>query len=83
MIYNTIIRLYEEVIYMATETIQVEGMSCDHCKHAVETALTELDGVSTADVSLEAGNVKVDFDDDKVTMPQMKDAIEDQGYDVK
>ena len=49
MIYNTIIRLYEEVIYMATETIQVEGMSCDHCKHAVETALTELDGVSTAD----------------------------------
>ena len=83
MIYNTIIRLYEEVIYMATETIQVEGMSCDHCKNAVETALTELDGVSTADVSLEAGNVKVDFDDDKVTMPQMKDAIEDQGYDVK
>ena len=68
---------------MATETIQVEGMNCDHCKHAVETALTELDGVSTADVSLEAGNVKVDFDDDKVTIPQMKDAIEDQGYDVK
>ncbi|RAX28952.1 UNVERIFIED_CONTAM: copper resistance protein CopZ, partial [Escherichia coli] len=26
---------------------------------------------------------KVDFDVDKVTMPQMKDAIEDQGYDVK
>lgn len=68
---------------MTTETIQVEGMSCDHCKHAVETALTDLDGVSTADVSLEAGNVKVDYDADKVAMLQMKDAIEDQGYDVK
>ncbi|NQE00037.1 cation transporter, partial [Staphylococcus xylosus] len=35
---------------MATETIKVEGMSCEHCKHAVEDALTNLDGVSTANV---------------------------------
>ena len=68
---------------MTTETIKVEGMSCDHCKHAVESALTNLDGVSTADVNLEAGNVKVDYDDNKVSMTNMKEAIEDQGYDAK
>lgn len=68
---------------MATETIKVEGMSCEHCKHAVESALTNIDGVSTADVNLEEGNVKVDFDDNKVTSPNMYEAIEDQGYDVK
>ena len=68
---------------MTTETIKVDGMSCDHCKQAVESALTNLDGVSTADVNLDAGNVEVNFDDNKVTMTSMKDAIEDQGYDAK
>lgn len=75
--------IFKEVIDMATETIKVEGMSCEHCKHAVEDALTNLDGVSTANVNLEEGNVKVDFDDNKVTTPNMHEAIEDQGYDVK
>jgi len=82
MIHMNII-IFKEVINMATETIKVEGMSCEHCKHAVESALTNLDGVSTANVNLEEGNVKVDFDDNKVTTPNMHEAIEDQGYDVK
>lgn len=82
MIHMNII-IFKEVINMATEIIKVEGMSCEHCKHAVESALTNLDGVSTANVNLEEGNVKVDFDDNKVTTPNMHEAIEDQGYDVK
>lgn len=68
---------------MTTETIQVEGMSCDHCKHAVEGALTNLSGVSTATVDLSAGNVQVDYDDKQVEFTDMKSAIEDQGYDVQ
>lgn len=68
---------------MKTETINVEGMSCNHCKQAVESALTNLDGVSTATVNLSEGHVDVDYDDNKVTFSHMKDAIEDQGYDVK
>lgn len=68
---------------MTTETIQVEGMSCDHCKQAVEGALTKLSGVSTAKVDLTAGNVQVDYDNDQVEVTDMKSAIEDQGYDVQ
>lgn len=68
---------------MAKEIIAVEGMSCDHCKQAVEGALTNLDGVTTAEVNLEAGNVTVDYDQTQVTTDNMKEAIEDQGYDVK
>ncbi|HLR19452.1 MAG TPA: copper chaperone CopZ [Staphylococcus sp.] len=67
---------------MTSETIKVEGMSCNHCKQAVESALTNLDGVNSADVSLEEGNVKVDYDNNKVETSNMKNAIEDQGYDV-
>lgn len=68
---------------MATKTLQVKGMSCGHCKMAVENALKELDGVTQAEVNLEAGKVNVTFDDSKVTVDAMKEAIEDQGYDVE
>lgn len=67
---------------MAQDILKVEGMSCAHCKNAVETALTELNGVESAQVSLEQGNVEIQYDDSKVSTTQMKDAIEDQGYDV-
>ncbi|KYH13522.1 copper chaperone CopZ [Staphylococcus kloosii] len=68
---------------MATKTIQVEGMSCEHCKSAVSGALSNLDGVSQADVNLAAGTVEVNYDDAKVDDAAMTEAIEDQGYDVK
>ncbi|WP_339059995.1 copper chaperone CopZ [Tepidibacillus marianensis] len=64
------------------KVIRVEGMTCNHCKMAVEGALKKLNGVSNAIVSLENKNVTVNFDDAKVTFSQMKEAIEDQGYDV-
>ncbi|GBF10897.1 copper chaperone CopZ [Tepidibacillus infernus] len=64
------------------KVIKVEGMTCNHCKMAVEGALKKLAGVSNAVVSLENKNVTVSFDEGKVTFEQMKEAIEDQGYDV-
>ncbi len=64
------------------KVIKVEGMTCNHCVMAVEGALNKLSGVSSAKVSLENKNVTVDFDDAKVDFDQMKEAIEDQGYDV-
>ncbi|GAE94809.1 hypothetical protein JCM21714_3999 [Gracilibacillus boraciitolerans JCM 21714] len=50
---------------------------------SVEGALKELDGVSSAQVDLEAGSVDVTFDESKVNVDAMKEAIEDQGYDVE
>lgn len=62
-------------------TLNVQGMTCQHCKQAVEGAVSELNGVESAVVSLEANNVTVSHDE-HVTVDQMKEAIEDQGYDV-
>lgn len=67
---------------MSQEILNVEGMSCGHCESAVESALNNIDGVTSADVNLENGQVSVQYDDSKVAVSQMKDAIEDQGYDV-
>ena len=68
---------------MGQEIINVEGMSCDHCKNAVESALAKINGVSAAEVDLEKGQVRVDYNEEKVQLSDMKDSIEDQGYDVK
>lgn len=65
------------------KTLNVQGMTCGHCKMTVEHSLQELDGISKADVDLEAGHVDVTFDDSQVNMAAMKEAIEEQGYDVE
>ncbi|MEC1620472.1 copper chaperone CopZ [Bacillus mojavensis] len=67
---------------MEQKTLQVEGMSCQHCVEAVETSVGELDGVGAVRVHLEAGKVDVTFDAGKVSVKDIADAIEDQGYDV-
>jgi len=63
-------------------TLQVEGMSCEHCEAAVKGALEELNGVSSVDVSLDSGEVEVTYDDAKVSVEDMEKAVEDQGYDI-
>ncbi|WP_047986556.1 copper chaperone CopZ [Ornithinibacillus californiensis] len=67
---------------MQTLTLDVRGMTCGHCKMSVEGALTELEGVSNVEVDLATGNVTVSYDESKVTLAQLQEAVEDQGYDV-
>jgi len=68
---------------METIVLQVEGMSCGHCKASVEKALKALPGVADATVNLEAKNVTVQYDNNVVGVDAMKKAIEDDGYEVK
>ncbi|MBF7095571.1 copper ion binding protein [Alkalibacter mobilis] len=66
---------------MNKTVIKVEGMSCSHCVNSVETAVGAIDGVSGVAVDLEGKTVTVDHDS-SVTLDNLKDAIEGQGYDV-
>lgn len=61
--------------------LTVEGMSCGHCVAAVEGALNKL-GVASAKVDLASKTVQIEYDEAKITLQQIKEAIEDQGYDV-
>lgn len=40
---------------MTTQTVNVSGMTCGHCVHAVTQELTALPGVTDVQVQLEAG----------------------------
>ncbi|UOF90909.1 copper ion binding protein [Fodinisporobacter ferrooxydans] len=65
---------------MQQVVLHVEGMSCNHCVNAIEGALKKAG--ATGKVSLENKTVAVEFDASKVTLDAIKEAIEDQGYDV-
>ncbi|NLE19798.1 MAG: copper chaperone CopZ [Clostridiales bacterium] len=67
---------------MKTTTLKVLGMSCEHCVRAVTGALTALDGVQEAKVSLQNGTAEVRFDPEQVTEEQLRQAVWDQGYDA-
>ena len=67
---------------MQKTILNVEGMSCSHCENAVKKAAGELDGVSVVAVDLTGKTVTVDYDAAKVTLAEIKNAIEEKGYDV-
>ncbi|MCB0717155.1 MAG: heavy-metal-associated domain-containing protein [Bacteroidetes bacterium] len=62
------------------ETVQIEGMGCDHCVHAVKEALEGLDGLSVR--SVEIGKAVVEVEDDEGMNARIEEAIEDAGYSV-
>ena len=68
---------------MQTITLQVQGMSCGHCVKAVENSVGALAGVKEVQVNLAEGLVDVAFDEAQVSVDQIKETIDDQGYDVK
>ena len=64
---------------MQETIIKIEGMSCGHCKAAVEKALKAVAGVETAVVDLEKKQAVVTGD---AAMEAMREAVEDAGYEV-
>ena len=64
------------------KTVYVEGMMCEHCKARVEKALSEVEGVLSANVSLEEKKASVELEKE-VSDEVLKKAVEDAGYTVK
>lgn len=67
---------------MAETVLNVEGMSCVHCKAAVEEELGKLSGVEHSNADPEAGTVEVRYDGTQVTTDDLKGAVEEAGYSV-
>jgi copper chaperone len=65
---------------MVENTLNVEGMSCAHCKAAVEDELKALPGLEKANADVAMGIVEVRYDESKVGTEDLKGAIEEAGY---
>lgn len=65
---------------MTNVTLKVEGMSCQHCVKAVEGAVKEAGAEGKVDLS--AKTVAVTYDEKTLALDAIKEAIEEQGYEV-
>ena len=63
-----------------TNTLQIRGMTCQHCVHAVTKALQAVPGVDNVSVDLGAARAWVEGAADPASLVQ---AVEKQGYDAK
>ena len=65
---------------MATATLKVTGMSCEHCVRAVTQALQGREGVRRAEVDLDGGRARVEYDETKTNPRELAGAVTDEGY---
>ena len=61
-----------------TKSYTVEGMSCEHCRSAVQEEVGEVDGVESVEVDLESGRLQVNGL--RVTDEAVAAAVEEAGY---
>jgi len=63
-----------------TATINTYGMSCTGCEETIETEIKKLDGIKSVKADHVKKAVVVKFDDKKVSLSQVKEAIKSAGY---
>lgn len=64
------------------KTIPVIGMACASCSANVERKLNSLDGIQQASVSLPGRSALIDYDPAKISLEDMKRAVNGIGYDL-
>lgn len=70
---------------MQKATIQLETLTCPSCMQKIEGAVKSLDGIDkdSLNVSFNSSKVKLNFDDEKLTIKDIENAIDRVGYEVK
>ena len=67
---------------MAKTTLEINGMSCQHCVKTVTDVLTKLEGVQRAKVNLRKGEAIVHFDASHTTTDNLTEAITEAGFEA-
>lgn len=62
--------------------LNIAGMSCGHCKSAVEKAVRGLPGVLAAEVNLDAKTLSVEYNSSETVLADITAAIVDVGFAV-
>lgn len=69
---------------MKKATIQLETLTCPSCLQKIENGVKSLDGVNkeSLKVLFNSSKVRVEFDDEIVSMTDIEKAIDKLGYEV-
>ncbi len=65
---------------MATTTLKIQGMTCNHCVMRVAKALKSVPGVQDAKVDLQKAEAAVTYDDAKPSKDKLAAAVVEAGY---
>ena len=65
---------------MKETNLKIEGMHCAGCSTRLEKVLNNLEGVETAKVSLEEKKATIKYDETKISLENIKETIEDDGF---
>lgn len=67
---------------MESTTLVAPEISCEHCQHAIEGAVGELEGVNQVHVDIPTKTVHIDYDPQVVTLAKIEEVLDDTGYTV-
>ncbi len=67
---------------MQKENMQIAGMTCAACAKTVERVTKKLDGVVTSVVNFSTEKLAIEFDDEKVSLLKIKEAVAKAGYEA-
>lgn len=68
---------------MENNELKIEGMHCTGCSARLQKVLSNLDGVSNAEVSFEKGMANIEFNKEIITLDEIKNAIVDSGFEIE
>jgi len=68
----------ETITTMSLKTINVQGMTCNHCKANVETNLRNLDFITDVKIDLPTGNIELDGNN--IDLDKVKKVVNGLGY---
>ena len=60
--------------------LKIEGMHCTGCSTRLQKVLNNLEGVQEAEVSLEAKQAIIKYDETTINIEEIEEAIEDAGF---
>ena len=64
-------------------TLEVNGMSCDHCVQTIKGALNKVIGLNLIEINLDKSQVKVEFDESQTNIQILSGEIIALGFEVK
>jgi copper ion binding protein len=73
---------YKEKNNMESTSLVAPDISCEHCQHAIEGAVGELEGVNSVKVDIPSKTVDINYDPVKVTLTKIEEVLDDVGYTV-
>ncbi|MBM7562140.1 heavy-metal-associated domain-containing protein [Fusibacter tunisiensis] len=69
---------------MQKATIQLETLTCPSCMQKIENGVKSLDGVDKKSIKVlfNSSKVRVEYDDEKVSIKDIEHVIDKLGYEV-